>query len=98
VVGTDDSALEAVVAADVELMLLRAEEAEIQARLNTLSLDAGAEGESQPSTSAANDADNDRLAEIYERLAVRAARLWRRSLCRGFCRIFRGSMGRVVLG
>lgn len=66
--GTDDSALEAVVAADVELMALKEEESEIQNRLNALSLDAT---DSQPSTSAANDADNDRLAEIYERLAVR---------------------------
>lgn len=72
VVGTDEAALDAVVAADVELMALREEEAEIQSRLNAVSLDdkPGAEDAPQPSNSAANDADNDRLAEIYERLAV----------------------------
>ncbi len=105
VVGTDDSALQAVIAADAELMALRAEEAEIQNRLGasevqnrlgSASLEDGAAGtsaaengsgaergaaepggrEATPpvaSTSAANDADNDRLAEIYDRLAVRAA-------------------------
>lgn len=72
VVGTDEAALEAVVAADVELMALREEEAEIQSRLNAVSLeDNPADGDApQASTSATNDADNDRLAEIYERLAV----------------------------
>ena len=66
-VGTDEAALDAVVAADVELMALKTEEADIQSRLNAVSLEDDAP---QPSTSAANDADNDRLAEIYERLAV----------------------------
>jgi ATP-binding cassette subfamily F protein 1 len=72
VVGTDEAALDAVVAADVELMALRAEEADIQLRLNAVSLDdrPADDDAPQPSTSAANDADNDRLAEIYERLAV----------------------------
>ena len=64
--GTDEAALDAVVAADVELMALREEEADIQSRLNAVSLDDAP----QASASAANDADNDRLAEIYERLAV----------------------------
>ena len=70
--GTDEAALDAVVAADVELMALRAEEADIQLRLNAVSLDERPADDDapQPSTSAANDADNDRLAEIYERLAV----------------------------
>lgn len=72
VVGTDEAALDAVVAADVELMALREEEAEIQSRLNAVSLDdkPGVDDAPQPSTSAVTDADNDRLAEIYERLAV----------------------------
>lgn len=73
--GTDDSALDAVIAADVELMELKAEEADIQSRLNAVSLDekpSGGDEEPQPTTSAANDADNDRLAEIYDRLAVSA--------------------------
>ena len=39
VVGTDDSALQAVIAADAELMALREEEAQIQARLGGLGLD-----------------------------------------------------------
>ncbi|EIE25084.1 P-loop containing nucleoside triphosphate hydrolase protein [Coccomyxa subellipsoidea C-169] len=75
VVGTDEAALEAVVAADVELMALREEEAEIHSRLNAVSLeDNPADGDApQASTSAANDADNDRLAEIYERLAEMGA-------------------------
>lgn len=75
VVGTDESALDAVVAADMELMELRAEEADIQNRLGAVSLEDGPEvnPEDPPpeaSTSAANDADNDRLAAIYDRLAV----------------------------
>ncbi|CAL8461952.1 g1483 [Coccomyxa elongata] len=75
VVGTDEAALDAVVAADVELMALREEEAEIQSRLNAVSLDEkpGVDDAPQPSTSAANDTDNDRLAEIYERLAEMGA-------------------------
>lgn len=75
--GTDEAALDAVVAADVELMALRAEEADIQSRLNAVSLDDRPADDDalQPSTSAANDADNDRLAEIYERLAVSILRM-----------------------
>ena len=98
VVGTDDTALQAVIAADTELMALRAEEADIQARLGNVEAALGAVSLEEPgpsaavengaaerapagmheegtppvaSTSAAADADNDRLAEIYERLAVR---------------------------
>ena len=70
VVGTDESALDAVVAADAELMALRAEEAEIQQRLGTISLEGAPEAPTEPSTTAANDADNDRLAAIYDRLEV----------------------------
>ena len=70
VVGTDESALDAVVAADAELMTLRAEEAEIQQRLGGISLEDAPEVPSKPSTTAANDADNDRLAAIYDRLEV----------------------------
>jgi ATP-binding cassette, subfamily F, member 1 len=71
VVGTDASALESVVAADMELMELRAEEAELNAKLGTLDLN-----ESNASTAAAagkeEDMDEgemaDRLTEIYERM------------------------------
>ena len=71
VVGTEDSALDAVVAADAELMALRAEEADIQNRLGAVSLEDHPGDVPESSTSAANDADNDRLAAIYDRLAVR---------------------------
>lgn len=71
VVGTEEPALDAVVAADAELMALRAEEADIQARLGAVSLEDDPEHPPEASTSAANDADNDRLAAIYDRLAVR---------------------------
>lgn len=70
VVGTEDSALDAVVAADAELMALRAEEADIQNRLGAVSLEDHPGDAPEASTSAANDADNDRLAAIYDRLAV----------------------------
>ena len=70
--GTEEPALDAVVAADAELMALRAEEADIQARLGAVSLEDAPESPPEASTSAANDADNDRLAAIYDRLAVRA--------------------------
>ncbi|KAL6782065.1 hypothetical protein ACKKBF_B10535 [Auxenochlorella protothecoides x Auxenochlorella symbiontica] len=66
VVGTDQSALASVVAADVELMALRAEEAEINSKLSDMGLEEGA-------GPAANEAEDgtaaDRLNEIYERMA-----------------------------
>lgn len=70
VVGTEELALDAVVAADAELMALRAEEADIQNRLGAVSLEDDPGEAPEASTSAANDADNDRLAAIYDRLAV----------------------------
>ncbi len=70
VVGTEDAALDAVVAADAELMALRAEEADIQSRLGAVSLEDCPDDAPEASTSTANDADNDRLAAIYDRLAV----------------------------
>ena len=70
VVGTDESALDAVVAADAELMALRAEEADIQQRLGGISLEDAPEVPSEAGTTAASDADNDRLAAIYDRLEV----------------------------
>ena len=76
VVGTDESALDAVVAADAELMALRAEEAEIQQRLGAISLEDAPEVPSEAGTTAANDADNDRLAAIYDRLEVGSTTLW----------------------
>ena len=57
VVGTEDSALESVVAADVELVGLRKEEQELTAKLNDMQLE--------------DDDDegiSDRLNEIYERM------------------------------
>ena len=75
VVGTDESALDAVVAADAELMALREEEAEIQSRLGAVSLEDNPDNAPEASTSAADDADNDRLAAIFDRLAVRDLRL-----------------------
>ena len=56
VVGTEDSALESVVAADVELVGLRKEEAELTAKLEGLQVDDEDGGVS------------DRLNEIYERM------------------------------
>ena len=70
VVGTEELALDAVVAADAELMALGAEEADIQNRLGAVSLEDDPGDAPEASTSAANDADNDRLAAIYDRLAV----------------------------
>ncbi|GFH15031.1 uncharacterized protein HaLaN_11185, partial [Haematococcus lacustris] len=60
VVGTEDSALQAVVAADMELMELRAEEATLLARLE----------HPEEHTSSEHDADEDqeRLNEVYERM------------------------------
>ena len=63
-VGDERSALQAVVAADVELMTLRAEEAELTQRMDSATLEDGAE----PSTR--DDADSDRLAAVYERMQV----------------------------
>ena len=66
--GDDRTALEAVVAADAELVSLRAEEAELTARMGDASLE-----EAQPSErqgEAADDADADRLTAIYDRLQV----------------------------
>ena len=68
--GTDDSALQAVVAADVELMELRQEEAEILARQEA---DENGHGTANGETSAGatqEDDDSDRLNEIYERMQV----------------------------
>ena len=57
VVGTDDSALESVVAADVELVSLRKEEAELNKKLNDMQL----EDEDEEGL-------GDRLTEIYDRM------------------------------
>ena len=57
VVGTDDSALESVVAADVELINLRKEEAELNKKLNEMQL----EDEDEEGL-------GDRLTEIYDRM------------------------------
>lgn len=70
VVGSDDSALQAVVAADVELMQLRQEEAEILARQDTE--ENGLEAGNATTPSADNDNDADRLNEIYERMQASA--------------------------
>lgn len=66
VVGDSKSALEAVVAADAELMALRAEEAELTQRMDAATL----EDDAGPSTR--DDADSDRLAAIYERMQVKS--------------------------
>lgn len=61
VVGTDASALESVVAADVELMSLRAEEAELNDKLSTLDV-----------SKDVHEDDEDlagRLTEVYDRMA-----------------------------
>ena len=62
VVGSDESALQAVVAADVELLELKEEEAEILERQEANG-DAEANGADEQ-----NDVDSDRLNEIYERM------------------------------
>ena len=66
VAGSDDSALRAVVAADVELMGLREEEAEILARQEG-SENGDANGASN-SADEEEEADSERLNEIYERM------------------------------
>jgi len=58
IVGTEQSALQAVVAADVELMELRAEEHRLQDELSAETHEAGYDA----------DAANHRLNEIYERM------------------------------
>ena len=70
--GTDDSALQAVVAADVELMELRQEEAEILARQEAEENGHGiVNGETSAGATQEEDNDSDRLNEIYERMQVR---------------------------
>lgn len=70
VAGSEDSALRAVVAADVELMRLREEEAEITARQ-----DSAENGEANGHTSTSgvdqDELDSARLNEIYERMQAR---------------------------
>lgn len=71
VVGTDDSALASVVAADVELMALRREEAEINAKLAELDLAKDANG-AAAAAGGENEDEGDlghRLTEVYERMA-----------------------------
>ena len=69
--GTDDSALQAVVAADVELMELGQEEAEILARQEADENGHGtANGETSAGATQEEDDDSDRLNEIYERMQV----------------------------
>ena len=72
VAGSDDSALRAVVAADVELMKLREEEAEITARQENVD-DSHTNGNGNASTSGADqdELDSNRLNEIYERMQVK---------------------------
>ena len=54
-------------AADVELMQLREEEAELTARMNDASLD---EGAAEPSSQDRADDEADRLTAIYDRMQV----------------------------
>lgn len=70
VVGDDRTALEAVVAADAELVSLRQEEAEITARMGGVSLDEAQPSEREGPGDEGDDADADRLNAIYERLQV----------------------------
>eukprot|EP00894_Picocystis_sp_ML_P001178 jgi/Pico_ML_1/51695/g266.t1 len=67
VVGDDCTALEAVVAADVELMNLREEEKELNEKLGSLTLD-GREGAATAAEENADEEANQRLNEIYERM------------------------------
>ena len=70
VVGTEDSALASVVAADVELMSLRKEEEEINAKLS--GIDLNSEGEEGVHKREEEEDDEDlgqRLNEVYERMA-----------------------------
>jgi ATP-binding cassette subfamily F protein 1 len=77
VVGGDESALASVVAADAELMALRAEEAEINARLAAVDLDGEGADADADGAAAAPPADSDeegelgaRLNEVYDRIAI----------------------------
>ena len=75
VAGSDDSALRAVVAADVELMRLREEEAEIVARQEgaeegEANGNGNANGHTSTSGADQDDLDSSRLNEIYERMQV----------------------------
>lgn len=67
VVGDDCTALEAVVAADVELMNLREEEKELNEKLGSLTLE-GREGAATAAEENADEEANQRLNEIYERM------------------------------
>ena len=67
--GSDESALRAVVAADVELMRLREEEAEIVARQDSAE-DGDTNGHASISGADQEDLDSSRLNEIYERMQV----------------------------
>jgi ATP-binding cassette subfamily F protein 1 len=71
VVGTEASALESVVAADVELMALRAEEAVINEKLGALDLGNDSSAGTGAGTAAAADEGDlaGRLTEIYEKMA-----------------------------
>jgi len=70
VVGSDDAALASVVAADVELMALRQEESDINAKLAELDLTKDSSGATPPDPGAADDGDlGHRLTEVYERMA-----------------------------
>lgn len=62
VVGTEDSALASVVAADVELMNLRKEEAELNKKLNDMDIGDEKAGDEEGEI-------GDRLNEIYERMS-----------------------------
>eukprot|EP00873_Tetraselmis_striata_P005920 jgi/Tetstr1/426184/TSEL_016509.t1 len=65
VIGDERTALAAVVEADVELMALRAEEAELTARLSAVSLEEAAKGAGGREDEEASD----RLNAIYERMS-----------------------------
>ena len=67
VVGDDRTAIEAVVAADVELMKLREEEKDLNEKLGSLSLE-GAEGTATAAEENADEEANLRLNEIYEKM------------------------------
>lgn len=72
VVGTDASALESVVAADVELMALREEEAEINDKLAATDLSDPSEAPAVSGDAGKEREDEDlaaRLTEIYDRMA-----------------------------
>ena len=70
VVGDDRTALQAVVAADAELMSLREEEAQLTQRLDATHIDEGAAANGAGPSTSGEDADSDRLTAIYERMTV----------------------------